>query len=271
MSGERFRRTLILGDVHGAARALEQVWERAEFDPERDRLIGLGDICDGWPEVDRCFDLLLDVRRLTLILGNHDEWALEWMRTGAAPFGWFGVGGDGTVDSYARRAGVDSPMDPAATREVAKTVPTEHLRLLEDARPYLIETDRSGTRRLFAHAGWNPNRPDHRQQGHDLRLGRELWRQALGREREVGQGEAGEAGQWSAANGGADRRMTGFDEVYIGHTPTDWRRPRPVLEIWNLDQGAGWDGVLTIMDVATHEFWQSDPVPELYPGVQGRR
>jgi serine/threonine protein phosphatase 1 len=87
-------------------------------------------------------------------------------------------------------------------------------------------------------------------------MGRELWYGARMRE---------------SREGPDTKRLTAFDEVYIGHTPTDWLRPRRVLDIWNLDQGAGWDGVLTLMHVETHEYWQSDPVPELYPGVEGRR
>ena len=248
-------RLLVLGDVHGAARALEQVLERSRFDPARDRLICLGDICDGWPEVDRCFDLLLPVDRLTLILGNHDEWAAAWMLRGEPPPGWFAVGGDATVDSYAARAGVPPPMSPAAARALARHVPHEHARLLETALPYLIETGDDGLRRLFTHAGWNPGRRPESQDPYDLRLGRELWAQARLLE---------------GTGAGEGRRLTEFDEVYLGHTPTDWREPRPVLEIRNLDQGAGWDGVLTLMDARSHEYWQSDPVPGLYPGVRGR-
>lgn len=253
MAGTSGGRTLVLGDVHGAARALVQVFERARFDPDRDRLISLGDLCDGWPEVDRCFDLLEPVADLTLVLGNHDEWAAAWMRHEPA-LGWWGQGGAATVESYARRAGLPTPETPAEAGKVARTVPREHLDRLRDARPYHIETGDDGRRRLFAHAGWNPGRPPAAQNAYDLRLGRELWTQAR------------------ILEGATEppARVTAFDEVFIGHTPTPWREPRPLFEIWNLDQGAGWDGVLTLMDVHTHAFWQSDPVPELYPGVQGR-
>jgi len=32
-----------------------------------------------------------------------------------------------------------------------------------------------------------------------------------------------------------------------------------------MDTGAGWSGKLTIMDIDTNEFWQSDVVKDLYP------
>lgn len=257
-------RTLVIGDVHGAARALEQVLERAAYDPANDRLVSLGDLCDGWPEVDRVLDLLRGAPRLDLVLGNHDEWALSWMRTGEIAAGWLGQGGWGTVASYARRAGIEPPEPGSATALTAarSAVPRAHRRLLEAARPYLIEERPDGRRLLFTHAGWSPGTGPEQQDGYDLRWGRDLWLRAR---------FAATAGGWAGGDGHGPRsRLTGFDEVYLGHTPTEWTRPRRVLEIWNLDQGAGWEGVLTTMDVDTHEVWQSDPVPGLYPGVKGR-
>lgn len=43
----------VVGDIHGGYKALAQCLKRSEFDPEKDFLISLGDICDGWPEVDK--------------------------------------------------------------------------------------------------------------------------------------------------------------------------------------------------------------------------
>ena len=34
-----------------------------------------------------------------------------------------------------------------------------------------------------------------------------------------------------------------------------------------IDTGAGWEGRLTIMDIETKQFWQSDLVTDLYPGM----
>ena len=41
--------------------------------------------------------------------------------------------------------------------------------------------------------------------------------------------------------------------------------------VWNLDQGAGYGKKLTIMNVETEEYWQSDMVSELYPNHDGRK
>ncbi|MFW6206170.1 MAG: metallophosphoesterase [Gemmatimonadota bacterium] len=118
-------RTFVLGDVHGAARALEQVFERSGLDPHRDRLISLGDLCDRKPEVDRCFDLLLEVEDLTVVLGNHDEWTADWMVNRAVQGWWFEFGGAETVASISEKSvavmASGSTSTPAAT---ARIVPT---------------------------------------------------------------------------------------------------------------------------------------------------
>jgi serine/threonine protein phosphatase 1 len=56
--------------------------------------------------------------------------------------------------------------------------------------------------------------------------------------------------------------------VFIGHTTTlcwDTDLPMKADIVWNIDTGAGGGGKLTIMDVDTHEYWQSDLVKDLYP------
>jgi serine/threonine protein phosphatase 1 len=55
--------------------------------------------------------------------------------------------------------------------------------------------------------------------------------------------------------------------IFIGHSSTiNWKTDRPMraANVWNLDTGAGSGGRLTIMDVETREFWQSDLMRELY-------
>lgn len=69
------------------------------------------------------------------------------------------------------------------------------------------------------------------------------------------------------------KRFKHYNEIYIGHTPvTQINETTPVnkANIWNLDTGAAFTGPLTIMNVATKEFWQSEPLPSLYPDEKGR-
>lgn len=42
-------RTFVIGDIHGAYKALVQFLEHSGFDYDNDRLIPIGDIADGSP------------------------------------------------------------------------------------------------------------------------------------------------------------------------------------------------------------------------------
>ena len=69
------------------------------------------------------------------------------------------------------------------------------------------------------------------------------------------------------------KRLGIYNEIYIGHTPvTKIGETTPVNKatVWNIDTGAAFTGRLTIMDADSKEYWQSDPLPQLYPDENGR-
>jgi len=70
--------------------------------------------------------------------------------------------------------------------------------------------------------------------------------------------------EFKIANGNSPN----FSEIFIGHTPTTrWNTDRPIrlYNITNLDTGASHAGCLTIMDVDSRDYWQSDNMENLYP------
>jgi serine/threonine protein phosphatase 1 len=226
-----------IGDIHGGHKALSQCLERSGFDPEKDLLISLGDICDGWPEVDKVIDELLSIKNLKVVLGNHDEWALRWMKDGWAESLWTSQGGLATMESYQR------------DRE---RVPESHRNLLREAALF-IELDN----KLFVHGGINPNLDLSKQDPELLMWDRDLLSDAV---------KTGKKNQ--------SYRYGKWDDIFIGHTTTEiYKTLKPVhaCNVWVLDTGAGWSGKLTIMDIDSHEYWQSDLVPDLYPRLPGRR
>jgi len=224
-------RTFVIGDIHGACRALQQCLERSGFDYEKDHLISLGDVCDGWPETRQAIEELMRVKNLTYIFGNHDFWTLEWMRYGHADEVWREQGGDATVNSF-------------------KGMSFEkHQAFLEGALPYHIADNK-----LFVHAGIDPLRLIHQQSLQVFLWDRNLSRIAL-----------------DLYYKGIHSKHTEYDEVYLGHTPVPFQKPIQSGEIWLMDTGAGWSGVLSMLDIHTKEVFTSDPVPLLYPGVEGRR
>ena len=69
------------------------------------------------------------------------------------------------------------------------------------------------------------------------------------------------------------KRLSLYDEIFIGHTPTtnyDTDAPMHKCNVWNVDTGAAFQGKVSMMDIDTKEFWQSDVVQGLYPGEKGR-
>jgi serine/threonine protein phosphatase 1 len=224
-------RTFVIGDIHGAYRALRQCLAKSKFDYSTDHLICLGDVADGWPETNQSIEELLKIKNLTYILGNHDWWALQWMETGEIEDVWYAQGGKATIDSY------------------TDGVPPAHVNFLSTALHY-----HKLDNRVFVHAGIDPDTPLEQQDKRTF-----LWDRTL-------------------ATNALDlyvhehvQKLTPFDEVYLGHTPIPWPHPVYSNGVWLVDTGAGWAGVLSMMDIETKEFFVSDPVPDLYPGVEGRK
>lgn len=255
--------TYVMGDVHGAYKALLQCLERSGFDIENDTLIPLGDIVDGWSEVYECVELLLTIKNLIPIRGNHDDWFNVFLQKGKHPIEWM-HGGNSTRDSYLHHCGYLT----------SRTIPDEHVKFFNEQRLYYI--DNKG--RMFVHGGFNRHYPVveiKQSQPYEFYWDRSLWSQAL-----------------SCPEGEKLTTFDNFEEIFIGHTATEnWiengkfhhlKDKSPTMGkridypmhsggIWNLDTGAGWTGRLTIMNVDTKEFWQSDPVHELYNTEKGRR
>ena len=223
-------RTFVIGDIHGAYRALLQCLHKSAFDYDDDYLICLGDVADGWPETKQAIDELLRIRNLIYILGNHDWWTLRWMLAGKAERLWSEQGGKATMDSY--RDGI----------------PSEHMVFLSNARFYHIQANK-----LFVHAGINPSVPLEKQDKNTF-----LWDRSL-------------ASLALDLHGSAEgRKLSQFEEIYVGHTPIPYPKPICSMGVWLMDTGAGWSGALSMMDIATKDMFISDPVPSLYPGVAGR-
>jgi serine/threonine protein phosphatase 1 len=222
-----------LGDLHGGHKALLQVIERSGI-KYTDQLICLGDVCDGWSQVPECFDELLKFKKLIYIIGNHDYWGLQWMHDEyLKPELWTRQGGAATLNAYKR---------------VTEETKNKHMKLLDKAKPYYITKDN----KLFVHGGFNHRWDIKEQRIHDLMWDRDLFYGYLLYSLEVNK----------------------YDEIFIGHTTTSREQPdlTPVhiRNLWNLDQGGGFEGKLTLLNVDTKEFWQSDIVKSLYPDERGR-
>lgn len=239
-------RTLVIGDIHGGLKALKQVLDRAAVVPE-DQLIFLGDYVDGWSEAAQTISHLIELQEkhaCVFLLGNHDQLCRDWLESGIAIPMWQEQGGAETMASYAHLT-----KDEKAT----------HLEFFNNMTEYFKDMEN----RLYVHAGFTSMHGVHYEYFPKMFYwDRTLWEMALSLDPEIPFEDAR-----------YPNRLRLYKNVYIGHTPTTRigkTVPVKAATVWNIDTGAAFKGPLTVMDVDTEEFWQSDPVHTLYPDEPGR-
>lgn len=239
-------RTLVIGDIHGSLRALQQILERANV-TSQDKLLFLGDYVDGWgqsPEVIGHLMELKETHQCIFIRGNHDDLLMSWLKTGEYNEQWFNHGGRITTECYGR---------------TPKEVIGMQLEFLESLEDYYLDQ----RNRLFLHAGFTSlNGVLHEHFKRMFFWDRTLWETALAMDPEM-----------DKASPYYPKRFLHYKEIFIGHTPvTRIGKTVPVkmANVWNVDTGAAFKGPLTIMDVDTKQFWQSEPVHELHADEVGR-
>jgi hypothetical protein len=72
-------RTVIVGDVHGCLRELEELLETVGYDAKVDRLVFVGDVIARGPDSRGVLDLV-DSLGATVVRGNHEEKVLQGKR-----------------------------------------------------------------------------------------------------------------------------------------------------------------------------------------------
>ena len=239
-------RTLVIGDIHGGYRALEQLINRIQITRE-DRLVFLGDYVDGWSESRQVIDLLIELNRsynCVFIKGNHDLWCEEWLSGSGKNPVWLLHGGNATIASYA---------------EAGMTVRNEHLSFFKRMLPFWKDEANN----LYIHAGFSSmHGPEKETYSTNYSWDRTLWETALALDPLL-----------TTDSLKYPKRLKLFREIYIGHTPViDYGSEFPMhaANVWNIDTGAAFTGKLSALDVATKQFWQSDNLRKLYPDEKGR-
>lgn len=239
-------RTLVIGDIHGGLRALHQVIERANVTTD-DKLIFLGDYVDGWSQSPQVIDFLIEFQNthnVICIRGNHDDLLKDWLKENRNNEQWYQHGGESTVLAY---------------ESVNIATKNEHIKFLESLQDYYLDDQN----RMFIHAGFtNMNGVSFEYFPKMFYWDRTLWETALALDPNI-----------KRDSPFYPKRFTKYSEIYIGHTPVSRigeTIPVKKANIWNIDTSAAFNGPLTILDVNTKEFWQSEPLPALYPTEKGR-
>lgn len=239
-------KTFVIGDIHGGLKALQQVLTKAAV-TQNDTLIFLGDYVDGWSESPAVIDFFISLNQThscIFIRGNHDELALHWLQNNHDNPMWYDHGGESTVKAY---------------QNVSEETKQKHIEFLLSIKNYHLD-DKN---RLFVHAGFtNLKGVTYEHFPRLLYWDRTLWELALSLDPTLSKDSAY-----------YPKRLKLYNEIYIGHTPVtqiDQTIPTNKATVWNIDTGAAFKGPLTILDIDSKDFWQSDPVYLLYPNEIGR-
>jgi|SRR5690625_242693 len=240
------KRKFVIGDIHGAYRALIQVLERAEITPD-DQLIFLGDYVDGWSESVEVLDKLMELEKThdcIFLRGNHDELLADWLRTRKINKSWLEAGGQITVEQY----------ENISFRKI-----NLHLDFIERLKNYVIDEKN----RLFVHGGFSKTSGiENEYYEYVFYWDRTLWETALATNPDLQPDDLR-----------FPKRFKYFNEIFIGHTPVTrigFTQPVKALNVWNVDTGAAFKGPLSMMEIDSKEVFQSDPVYTLYPEENGR-
>lgn len=244
------KRTLVIGDIHGGYKALQQVFIRAKITP-LDTLIFLGDYVDGWSQSPEVIDFLIDLQKThtcIFLKGNHDELLLDRIDQLENPeidnTQWFRHGGKATVNAYKK----------CSLQKIEA-----HKTFLASLQNYYLDSQN----RLFLHAGFtNLKGVTHEYFPKLLYWERTLWETAIALDKNI-----------KKTDPKYPERFKIYNEIYIGHTPTTRigiETPVQFACVWNIDTGAAFTGKLSVMDIDSKQFWQSDNLPSLYPDEKGR-
>ncbi|MCK9527848.1 MAG: serine/threonine protein phosphatase [Syntrophales bacterium] len=153
-------RIFAIGDIHGCITMLEELVALLPLDKDADRLLFIGDYIDRGMHSKEVVDCIIDLKqrckRVTCLLGNHEEMLMNYIegQDKEAEYVFLRNGGTATVLSYGYRDdGNDRIID----------VPPPHLEFFETLLP-LYETDDY----IFAHAGLRPGTDPAGQDRSDL-------------------------------------------------------------------------------------------------------
>ncbi len=234
-----------IGDIHGRYEALLQVLEASKFDYDNDKLIILGDVCDGGRDTKKVVDELLKIKNIIFIRGNHDQWFMQNISSGFEEEIWLQQGGANTLESYGGKiiklASNGSELSIINTKNVK--IPVTHQDFFNKSVLYHIEDNM-----IFVHGGFSPLIHIDKNTERDLMWDRKL---AFGSSCPIYKNDVSPI----------DKKVC-WDKVFIGHTTTqlinDTTNPVIKDNLYCIDCGAGWNGRLCIYDIDSDEYWLSD-------------
>lgn len=224
-----------IGDIHGHFEALKKVLKKSKFDYNSNKLIVLGDIIDGGLDTFKVVEELLKIKHLVFVLGNHDEMFKRYLSSDLVENAWLDQGGWATLNSYGGNCVFDTSRGIITTFDTTDViVPMKHQKFFDNGKYYYVINNM-----LFIHGGLNLKIKNiSLQDKYVLINDRKL----------INYAQHG-------------NNIFDYKKVFVGHTSTqkyDKNVPIKYKNLLMLDTGIYHKGKLTLMNVKTEEFWQSE-------------
>jgi serine/threonine protein phosphatase 1 len=161
-------KTFALSDIHGCYDELMALVARLPLEPERDRVVFLGDYVDRGPDSRRVVEQVIDwaarYPHWVFLQGNHEDELLNALQYGGRVHGWFDLwyrqGGRETLRSYLPQGWNRFWRHRFQAGDV---IPEAHLAWLA-ARPRYFEDDAY----IYVHAGLKPGKTPQETDPQDL-------------------------------------------------------------------------------------------------------
>ncbi|MBA4394226.1 MAG: serine/threonine protein phosphatase, partial [Desulfobacca sp.] len=153
-------RILAVGDIHGCYPKLVSLMEKVKINPEKDRVVFIGDYIDRGDRSKEVVDYLIEFKKevpsTVFLLGNHEHMLLEYL-SGKNINPFLFNGGQKTLNSYLGEGLLRPLQDPK------KIFPKDHLEFFNSLQPFYEVEDY-----IFVHAGLRNGIPLERQDLFDL-------------------------------------------------------------------------------------------------------
>jgi serine/threonine protein phosphatase 1 len=153
-------RILAVGDIHGCYGKLVSLMEKVKINPDKDRVVFIGDYIDRGDQSYEVVEFLIQFKKkapsAVFLLGNHEQMLLEYL-SGKNINPFLFNGGQKTLNSYLSQGGHKSFQDPR------KIFPLDHLDFFKSLIPFFEFGNY-----IFVHAGLRKGIPLESQSLFDL-------------------------------------------------------------------------------------------------------
>ncbi|MBS4173160.1 metallophosphoesterase family protein [Bacillus sp. FJAT-49736] len=159
------KRILVISDIHGCLKEFQELLNMAEFNPNLDQLILLGDYVDRGKyskAVVRYIKELVENFGVIALRGNHDQMFCDWLDEPIETLErYFRNGGLATIQSFLSfdiEREIPEGSEELTYRKWAEEILAKNKELIDFLAnlPFYYETDEY----IFVHAGINPNYDD---------------------------------------------------------------------------------------------------------------